>query len=413
MPETSEPTYPLNPLWTKKFLLLIAANFSVYISFYMLIPSLPIYIKEITGKEALSGSAMGIFFLAAVLFRPFAGRNTDNLQRKGVFLFGLAIFFVSALALIRTPTLLTLLLARFVQGFGWAYCNTAAGTLASDIIPKPRFAEGMGYYGFSLSVAMGIGPALGLYLMQGYNFQLMFYVCAGFVLLSFLLAIFIKHNNSRSPEKNQNKPQNRPIAVKTVLLEKKALRPSLVIFFLSINYAAIISFLAVYGQFRQVPDIGIFFLVYAISITISRPLFGRLADRKGYDIVIVPGLILCTLTLVILYVAQTLPVFILAGIIYGIGFGAVQPTTHALSVLYVPLERRGAATATYFMFLDLGLALGSILWGVVAKAVGYDVMYLLVILPTLVSLLVYLLFARKTKMQHDNFGSLIEKNKST
>lgn len=211
---------------------------------------------------------------------------------------------------------------------------------------------------------------------------------------------------------NDKSENNSTAVVKTVLLEKKALRPSLVIFFLSINYAAIISFLALYGQFRQVPDIGIFFIVYAISITISRPLFGRLADRKGYDIVMVPGIILCTLTLVILYVAHTLSVFILAGFIYGIGFGAVQPTTHALSVLYVSPERRGAATATYFMFLDLGLGLGSILWGIVAQSVGYDVMYLLVIFPTLVSLLVYLLFARKTEMLQGNCGNLIEEAKS-
>jgi len=401
LPETLEPAFPLNPLWTKKFLLLIVANFAVYISFYMLIPSLPIYIKVITGKEALSGSAMSIFLLAAVLFRPFAGRIVDTRQRKGVFLFGSAIFFVSALALNWAPTLVILLLARFVQGFGWAYCNTAAGTLASDIIPKHRFAEGMGYFGLSLSIAMGIGPALALFLMQRYNFQLMFYVCAGSVLISFLLAIFIKHHNSTLPDKPQN---NSTVVVKTTLLEKKALRPSLVIFFLSINYAAIISFLALYGQFRQVPDIGVFFIVYAISITISRPLFGRLADRRGYDIVMVPGIILCTLTLVILYLAHSLPVFILAGLIYGVGFGAVQSTTHALSVLHVSPERRGAATATYFTFLDLGLGLGSILWGFVAQAVGYDVMYLLVILPTLVSLLVYLLFARKATVNSFNLS---------
>lgn len=357
----------------------------------MLIPSLPVYIKAITGKEALSGLAMGVFLLAAVLVRPFAGRSIDTGKRKGIFLTGSAVFFFSALAFNWAPTLLVLLPARFVQGLGWAYCNTAAGTLASDIIPKPRLAEGMGYYGLSLSVAMGIGPALALFLIQRYNFQLMFYVCAGSVLLSFLLALFMNHHNV-------NRMTKSPAAMKAVLLEKKALCPSLVMFFISISYAAIISFLALYGQHRQVTDIGLFFTVYAISISVSRPLFGRLADRKGYDIVMVPGLILCNLTLVIIYLAHTLPVFILAGLVYGIGFGAVQPTMQALSVLYVPPERRGAATATYFLFLDLGLGLGSVLWGLVAQDLGYDLMYLMVIIPSLLSLLVYLLFARQAKL---------------
>lgn len=378
-------------LWTRNFLLLIAANFAVYVSFYMLIPSLPVYIKEITGMDALTGLAMGVFLLAAVLFRPFAGRLIDTGKRKDIFLFGSATFLFSSLAFNLAPTLLVLLPARFVQGLGWAYCNTAAGTLASDIIPKPRLAEGMGYYGLSLSVAMALGPALALFLMQRFNFQLMFYVCAGFVLLSFLLALLINHQNVNKMTKTT--------ATLKALLEKRALHPSLVMFFVAFSYAAIVSFLALYGQHRQVADIGLFFIVYAISIAVSRPLLGRLADRYGYDIVIIPGLMLCNLTLVIIYLAHTLPVFILAGVVYGIGFGAVQPTTQALSVSYVPPERRGAATATYFLFLDLGLGLGSVLWGFVAQFLGYELMYLVVIIPSLLSLLVYLFFARQAKMQ--------------
>ncbi|MCL6478626.1 MAG: MFS transporter [Peptococcaceae bacterium] len=378
-------------LWTRNFFLLIVANFAAYVSFYMLIPSLPVYIKEITGRDALTGLAMGVFLLSAVLFRPFAGRLIDTGKRKDYFLSGSAIFFFSTLAFNLAPTLLVLLPARFVQGLGWAYCNTAAGTLVSDIIPKPRLAEGMGYYGLSLSVAMASGPALALFLMQRYNFQVMFYVCAGFVLLSFSSALLIKHQNAIRMTKT-------PLTMKT-LLEKKALPPSLVMFFMGMCYAAVFSFLALYGQYRQVNDIGLFFIVYAISIAVSRPFFGRLADRNGYNMVMVSGLILCTLTLVIIYLAYTLPVFILAGLVYGIGFGAVQPTTQALSVLYVPPERRGAATATYFLFLDLGLSLGSVLWGFVAQCIGYALMYLTVIIPSLLSLIVYLLFAKQTKIR--------------
>ncbi|MGB9903506.1 MAG: MFS transporter, partial [Desulfotomaculales bacterium] len=178
--------------------------------------------------------------------------------------------------------------------------------------------------------------------------------------------------------------------------EKKAFFPSLVMFFVLVSYAAITSFLALYGQYRLVADIGLFFTVFAVSISVSRPLFGRLADRKGHDLVLVPGLILCTLTLVIIYFARSLPAFIFAGFVYGMGFGAVQPSMQALSVLFVPPERRGAATATYFLFLDLGLGLGSVLWGLVAQSYGYEPMYLVAMIPSLLSLFVYL-FARQRK----------------
>ncbi|MCR4419159.1 MAG: MFS transporter [Clostridia bacterium] len=386
----SEPPLQTERLWTRNFILLLAANLASYVSFYMLVPSLPVYIKAITGKDALSGLAFAVFLLAAVLFRPFAGRSIDTGNRKGIFLAGSAVCFFSALALNCAPALSVILLARFVQGLGWAYCNTAAGTLASDTIPKPRLAEGMGYYGLSLSVAVGIGPALALFLSQRYSFQLMFYVCAGSVLLSFWLAVFM--NYCRPGRTSES-----AAGVKAAFLEKAALAPSLVMLFLFIAYAAIFSFLALFGQHRQVADVGPFFTAYAVSVAVSRPLFGRLADRRGYDIVVVPGLLLCILTLLIIYWARTLPVFTLAGMVYGMGFGAVQPTMQALSVSYVPPERRGSATATYFLFVDLGLGLGSVLWGLVAEKFGYDSMYLMVIIPSLLCLLLYLFFARRAK----------------
>ncbi|KAF1085540.1 Purine efflux pump PbuE [Sporotomaculum syntrophicum] len=389
-----DPNMQTQRLWTSNFFILIIANFALFIAYYMLFPTLPVYIKEITGKDALTGLAMGSLLLAAVLFRPFAGRLIDTGKRKAVFLFGTAIFFLCTISFNLAPVLLILLAARFIQGFGWAYCNTAAGTLASDIIPKPRLAEGMGYYGLSLSLGMAIGPALGLFLIQGYGFQFMFNICAGYVFLSFLLALLIKYSNLKIAA------TKKPLSLKTIF-EKKAIHPSLVIFFTSIGYAAVVSFLALFGQERHVSDVGLFFVVYAISLTISRPFFGRLADTKGYDMVVVSGLILCSLAMTIIYFAHTLPVFILAGMVYGIGYGAVQPTTQALSVLYVPMERRGSATATFFLFLDLGMCLGAVMWGVVAHYFGYGLMYLMVIIPTLLALLVYLLFPREAEKQQE------------
>ena len=107
-------------------------------------------------------------------------------------------------------------------------------------------------------------------------------------------------------------------------------------------------------------------------------------------------------TMLIFYKAQTLPFFILAGIIYGIGYGAVVPTTQAMSVLNIPANRRGAANATLYLFVDLGVGLGSFIWGALAHRVGFSLMYLLAIIPILCALVFYLLFARKAKILANN-----------
>lgn len=215
------------------------------------------------------------------------------------------------------------------------------------------------------------------------------------VLLAIILAMFIVNHEEK-------KVSSKEKTIKTVLFERSAIRPSIVAFFVTLNYSSILSFMALYGADLKIVDIGIFFTIFALSITVSRPLLGRLADKKGYDIVLVPGLLLMNLTMLIFYKAQTLPPFILAGVIYGIGYGAVLPTTQAMSVLNVPANRRGVANGTFFIFVDLGVGLGSIIWGAVAHTVGFSLMYLSAIVPTLCALIFYLLFARESKFLEIN-----------
>ncbi|GAB6172093.1 MFS transporter [Paradesulfitobacterium aromaticivorans] len=376
------------PLWTKNFFLVLLSNFATYIGFYLLLPTLPIYIKEMSGKESLTGLAMGVFLISAVLIRPFAGRALDKHGRRGIYLTGLAVFTVCSLAFNWVHGLAVFLLFRFIQGFGWGYCNTAAGTVAADVIPKSRLGEGMGYFGLAMSVAMGIAPAISLFIIEKYTFNVLFSVSALAVAVSLLAAVLIRYRKA-----NLN-----PGTVNAVLIEKRALRPSLVAFFITLVYSSVLSFLALYGEQRGISGIGIFFTVYAITITLSRPMLGRIADQHGFDLVIIPGLVIVTLTMILFYLSQTLTMFILAGIVFGIGFGAVQPSLQALSVLNVPPERRGAAVGTYFTAFDIGVGLGSVVWGIVADAAGYSMMYLLNVIPAVLALAFYLAFSRQSQV---------------
>ncbi len=376
-------------LWTRNFILILLTNFSFFASFYMLLPTLPMYIKFLSGTNTLSGLAMGIFLISAVFTRPFAGVALDTHGRKGILLLGLLIFFITALSFNYASTLVLLFFFRFIQGFGWGYANTATGTIAADVVPKSRLAEGMGYFALSMSIAMSVAPAVSLFLVKEYGYNLMFIVSSAVVLLAIVLASLIRH---QTVIKEATK-------VKKVLFEKAALRPSLVILLVTMNYSSVVTFLAMYGQSLKIADIGLFFTVFAICIIVLRPILGPLADRRGYDLVIIPGLLLMGVTTMILWKAQTLPAFVLAGIIFGIGFGAVQPTLQAMSVLIVTPERRGAATGTYLTFFDIGVGAGSVLWGWVAHSVGYSTMYLLATLPTLAAFFVYLLFSRQAKVK--------------
>jgi MFS family permease len=155
------------------------------------------------------------------------------------------------------------------------------------------------------------------------------------------------------------------------------------------SYGAVVSFIALYAEERQVQNIGLFFTVYAIALLVSRPYFGRLADQKGNSFAVIPGIAAILGAMVILYFAHSLSIFLFAGFIYGLGFGAVQPSLQAMAVRNVEPSRRGAANATFFLGFDLGIGIGSILWGMVAQVAGYGLIYIWAMVPVMIALFVY------------------------
>lgn len=104
---------------------------------------------------------------------------------------------------------------------------------------------------------------------------------------------------------------------------------------------------------------------------------------------VVPGLLFVAAAMVVLGFADRLSLFLVAAVLYGIGFGTVQPTLQALSVVLVPPDRRGAASATFYSAFDLGITAGAVVGGLIAGAAGYGVMFLLLCVPALAALLVF------------------------
>jgi MFS family permease len=376
------------PLWTGNFILLCLVNLTLFLAFQMLIPTLPVYVSEMGGSKTAVGLIIGIFTISAVVVRPFTGRLLDTHGRRGILLIGLAVFIVSTAAYHWAATVALVLAIRFIHGFGWGACTTAAGTAAADIIPTPRLAEGMGFFGLAATLSMTIAPAVGLYLIYNYSFGVLFAVSVALSILSLLLAAAVKYPNVAPAAKN----------VPDALFEPAAFRPSVVIFLCTTTYGAVVTFIALYAGQQGVPidRIGILFTVFAITLTLTRPLAGMLVDRRGYDVVVVPGLLFVTATMIVLSQAAALWMFLLAGVLFGLGFGTIHPSMQAMAVQFVPPHRRGAANGTFFSAFDLGIGAGAIVWGAVSQAYDYSTMYLLAAGPGVLALAVYLVTGRQS-----------------
>ena len=107
---------------------------------------------------------------------------------------------------------------------------------------------------------------------------------------------------------------------------------------------------------------------------------------------------LCTAaTLVLIGVSDSLPLFCVAGALGGLGIGSAMGTFQAMAVATVEPQRRGVATSTYFVFFDLGIAIGSFVAGIIAGTVGYTAMFMVMaIFPALAC--VFFLLAGKERL---------------
>lgn len=368
-------------LWTLDFILICLAHFSIYLVFFSFAPTLPIYIEEFGGSSTFAGLAMASLTLAAVFSRPFAGWGLDKYGRKLIFLGGLLLFLLPSIIYISMVSVTFLIVLRFIQGLGWGVANTSSWTVASDIVPPERLGEGMGFFSVTLSISTAVAPGIALWLISQYSFEALFLACSLLIVLSVILAMIIKYPQIKQAGKT-----------KIVFLERAALRPAMVILFISISYSSPLSFIALYALRQGMASAGLYFAAFAITTLLSRPLSGIVIDRKGpkgYDLVVLIGSIAIVAAILVLTWLATPLHLVIGGIFYGLGFGFIQPTILAQCIKCVPSVRRGAANATYWTALDIGVASGSIGWGFVANALGYSMMFFLTLIPVAIATAIY------------------------
>ncbi|MBX4150515.1 MFS transporter [Paenibacillus lautus] len=370
-------------LWTKPFIQMTVGMLFLFTGFYLLLPTLPLYIKHLGGSETQVGLAAGAFTLTAVVFRPMVGGLVDRYGRRAFYIWGLIFFVLSMYLYDWVGSILLLLALRILHGASWAFSTTSIGTVITDLIPASRRGEGMGWYGMAMTVAMAIGPMLGTYIVGGYSFRTLFLVATGLSLVAFILAYM-----TRAPY------QTKPSAGRIQLVEKSVLPVTVAIFFLAVAYGGITTFLPLFAESIRVNP-GTFFLVYAVALTLIRPFAGKLSDRFGEAAVIIPSLVVTAGALIVLSLSSGLPGLIIAAILYGIGFGSAQPALQAATLRIAPEDRRGAANASFMTAFDLGIGLGAILLGLVSERIGYAYLFTVTAVSVVVSLVIFTIFVRR------------------
>ncbi|MFG6147206.1 MFS transporter [Halobacillus sp. B23F22_1] len=360
-------------LWTWSFINVWISNFFVFLVFYLMFVTMPVYIMDdIQAGEGAAGLVITIFLLAAILIRPFTGQWVETSGRMPVLIIALSIFGISSILYMTTESLVMILLIRFLHGIGFGMGTTALGTLAADVIPNQRKGEGMGYFAMSMNFAMVVGPFLGLTLIQSFSYPVMFMTCIAAAVIAFLTGTTIKVPKL---DRASHFEQKSVVPKMEGLFEKSVIPIAITGAIVALAYAGVLSFVSVYAKGLGLEQASsFFFVVYAVVLLLSRPFTGRWFDRYGENVIVIPSIITFGIGLIVLSVSTTSIMLLIAGGLIGLGWGTMVPSMQTIALQKVP-ERAGSATATFFTIFDIGVGLGSYVVGIAATGIGLSSLY--------------------------------------
>jgi NTE family protein len=118
-------------------------------------------------------NAYNVVFAALLL--P-AGRVADVIGRGRVFVAGIIVFTLASLLCAAAPSLVTLIAARVVQAAGAAVLVATSLALVLELFPPERRATGVGIFGAVAAVSAATGPSLGGALVEVSDWRAVFVV---------------------------------------------------------------------------------------------------------------------------------------------------------------------------------------------------------------------------------------------
>jgi len=376
-------------LWNKNFIIACIANFLTACSFNLLMPTIPLYLTEVLHIESSKvGIILSSYAFALLLIRPFSGFMVDLYPRKALYLIGITCFMAVFLGYYFAVTVSFFIILRFIHGLFWGLSSVSANTVAIDIIPATRRAEGIGYFGVNMNIAMAIAPFFAIAIYEEKGFAYLISVALAMGALAILVVCFIKVPKREPIEHKQ------PISLDRFLLVK-GLPILFNQIFITFGWGTLMAYAILYGIESGVKNAGLFFLFLAAGIIASRVISGKLVDKGHIHQVIIFAVAVVTLSFLSFALIHTVYAYNISAFFIGIGYGTLLPALQTIYIDMAPASQRGTANSTYLTGFDLGIGIGMLTGASIASAYGFENMYLFTSLLCFVGLLIYAYSSRK------------------
>lgn len=350
---------PKAPLWTLPFCTLLVVQFAFGVAFSSFF-ALPKYLIEaLHAESSLVGNAHGAFAIVGVVLVPAIGRALDRFGRRRVLSFGLltGVLSFGPFGWVQAPW--AILALRAVHGLSFALTFNAGGTLAADLAPPERRAEGIGYFGTGMLITNALGPALAEGIAAHAGWPLAFWACSGCAVIALLFSLKLPTAEAGVGPASSGNPFN--LGLFAAYLGS---------FALGIGVGASKTFVPALLVQAGADSVGPYFIAFTLGAFAQRSLFGWVPDRLGHRRASGFALFVYGIAMLVVLALDVAWLPWLSGAI-GIAHGMGYPAVSALAVSLGGAAARGRVTAWVTGGFNLGFAVSTAGFAPLEPKVGY------------------------------------------
>jgi MFS family permease len=349
---------------TLSYALAWSATLLFFAGFYALLVPLPRYLAEVGLADWQIGLVLGAFGVASLLARPAAGLAVDRWGPRRLMLAGAAALLAGSAGVVGTSDMLLLFGLRLLQAAGYVAFSTAGVALVVILTPAKIRGRRLAIFGVAANVAISLAPAATGALLSVAPLAAGFWLAGGLALAAGGLALALPAAPAR--------PAGAPRA--DWGFPRRLWLPMLLASLFGAGFAAFFQFAPILAERRGTVAAGALYTIYGVGIILSRLVGGAWIDRADLGRVLSLAAALMGAGLATAALATAPALLALAALLVAAGGGLFHPALLAHHAALLP-DEPGRAGAACYVGMDLGIGLGSWIFGAALQAGGLAGLY--------------------------------------
>ncbi len=367
----------------------MAASFFFMFSTMFVNPLINGYAKELGASSAFAGIIVGIMSLAAMFLRPVAGNLTDKFSKYRLSFIGGALIFVGVMGYVLTPSSGWLLLFRLINGTGYVLCTVCMTTWLAFLVPRQHVGEAMGFYGLMNALAMALAPAVSINIYQKIGYRTSLVASA---VSALLMIVAIQFVGDHALPKKRVRTQKKSFKI----IQFNVLPVAILTTLFAIPYFVTQADIVTYVEQRHLTvAVGSYFLIYAVVLLIIRVGLKRYFDTVRFGVWFWLSLVSTAAYIILLAIMNNDWQMALAAALMASGYGIIYSVLQSTALLLAPIEEQGLASATFYLGLDIAMAFGPMISGVIDSALPIEWFYPVELVLVPLILVVYFIWRKR------------------